>query len=141
MEQLLQTVSDTEIFSLLDGFSGYNQVLISQEDRLKTTFRNKWGTFAYKRIPFGLINTGATFQRAMDVAFQGLINRCVVVYLDDVIVYSNNREEHIQHLTQIFERCRKYGIFLNPKKTIFGVEEGKILGHIISQEGIHIDPK
>ena len=92
-------------------------------------------------MPFGLINIGATFQRAMDVAFQGLINKCVVVYLDDITVYSKNREEHIQHLTQIFERCRKYGISLNPKKTIFSVEEGKLLEHITSQIGIHIDPK
>jgi hypothetical protein len=92
-------------------------------------------------MPFGLINAGETFQRAMDVAFQELINKCVVVYLDDVIVYSKSREYHIQHLTQIFERCRKYGISLNPKKTIFGVEEGKLLGHIISQSGIRIDLK
>jgi hypothetical protein len=92
-------------------------------------------------MPFGLINVGATFQRAMDVEFQGLINKCVVVYLDDVIVYSKDRDDHITHLTQIFERCRKYGISLNPKKTIFGVEEGKLLGHIISRDGIHIDPE
>jgi hypothetical protein len=105
MEQLLQTMSGSEIFSLLDGFSGYNQVLVSEEDRLKTTFRTKWGTFSYKHMPFGLINAGETFQRAMDVAFRGLINRCVVVYLDDVTVYSKNREDHIRHLTQIFERC------------------------------------
>jgi hypothetical protein len=91
-----------DIFSLLDGFSGYNQVLVSEEDHLKTTFRTKWGTFAYKHMPFGLINAGETFQRAMDVAFRGLINKCVVVYLDNVTVYSKNREEHIQHLTQIF---------------------------------------
>jgi hypothetical protein len=83
-------------------------------------------------MPFGLINIGATFQMAMDMAFRGLINRCVVVYLYDVAVYSKDREEHIQHLTQIFERCRKYGISLNPKKTIFGVKEGKLLGNIIS---------
>jgi hypothetical protein len=72
MEQLLQTMSGSEIFSLLDGFSGYNQVLVSEEDRLKTTFRTKWGTFSYKHMPFGLINAGETFQRAMDVAFQGI---------------------------------------------------------------------
>jgi hypothetical protein len=141
MEQLFQTVFGSKSFSLLDGFSGYNQVMVLEEDRLKTTFRTKWGNFAYKRMPFGLISAGATFQRAMYVAFQGLINKCVVVYLDDVTVYSNNREDHIQHLTQISERCRKYGISLNPKKTIFGVEEGKILGHIISQVGIRIDPE
>ena len=61
MEQLLQMVSGSELLSLLDGFSGYNQVLVAKEDRLKTTFRTKWGTFAYRRIPLGLINAGATF--------------------------------------------------------------------------------
>jgi hypothetical protein len=101
---------------------------------LKTTFRTKWGTFSYKCMPFGLINEGGTFQRAMDVTFRGLINKCVVVYLDDVTMYSKSREDHIQHLAHIFKRCRKYGIYLSPKKTIFGVEEGKLLGHIISQE-------
>jgi hypothetical protein len=92
-------------------------------------------------MPFGLINVGETFQRAMDVAFHGLINKFVVVYLYGVTVYSKNKEDHIQHLTQIFERCRRYGISLNPNKTIFGVEEGKLLGHIIYQAGIHIDPE
>jgi hypothetical protein len=92
-------------------------------------------------MPFGLINARETFQRAMDIAFRGLINKCVVAYLDDVIVYSKNRKYHIQHLTQIFERCRKYEIYLNPKKTIFGVKEGKLLSHIIFQAGICIDPK
>jgi hypothetical protein len=89
---------------------------------------------------FGLINAGETFQRAREVAFRGLINKCVVFYLDDVIVYSKNREDHIQHFTQDFERCRKYDISLNPKKTIFSVEEGKLLGHVIFQAGIRIDP-
>jgi hypothetical protein len=92
-------------------------------------------------MPFGLINAGETFQRAMDVVFWVIINKCVVFYLDGMIVYSKNKEDHIQHLTHIFERCRKYGISLNPKKTIFGVEEGKLLGHIISQGGTHMDPK
>ena len=73
MEQLLQMVSGSELFSLLDRFSGYNQVLVAEEDRLNTTFRTKWGTFAYRRMPFGLINAGAKFQRAMDIAFRGLI--------------------------------------------------------------------
>jgi hypothetical protein len=139
MEKLLQTMSGANIFSMLDDFLGYNQVLVSEEDHLKITFRTNWGTFAYKHMPFGLINAGETFQRAMDVAFQRLINKCLVVFFDDVTVYSKNREYHIRHLTQIFERCRKYGISLNPRKTIFGVEEGKLLGHIISQVGIHID--
>ena len=105
MEQILQMVSGLELFSLLDGFSGYNQVLVAEEDKLKTTFRTKWGTFAYKRMPFGLINAGASFQRAMDINFCGLIGRIVVVYLDDAMIFSKKREEHTFHLKQIFERC------------------------------------
>jgi len=85
-------------------------------------------------MPFWLVNAGAILQRAMDVAFRGLISKCVVVYLDDAMVYSKNRTYRIAHLTQIFEMCREYGISLNPKKTIFGVGEGKILGHIISKD-------
>ena len=69
MEQILQMVSGSELFSLLDVFLGYNQVLVVEQDRLKTTFRTKWGTFAYRRMPFGLINVGATFQSEMDIAF------------------------------------------------------------------------
>ena len=69
MEQTLQQVSSFEMFSLLDGFSSYNQVLVTPEDKLKTTFKTKWGTDAYKKMPFGMINAGATFQHAMDIAF------------------------------------------------------------------------
>ena len=79
MERILQMVSGSELFSLLDGFSGYNQELVAEQDRLKTTFHTKWGTFAYRRMPFGLINVGATFQRDMEITFQGLIGHCVVV--------------------------------------------------------------
>ena len=141
MEQLLQMVSSSELFSLLDGFSGYNQVLVAEEDRLKTTFRTKWGNFAYRRIPFGLINAGATFQRAMDIDFHGLIGRSAVVYLDDITIFSKRRGEHAFHLKQIFEQCRKYGISLNPKKCVFTVMEGMLLGHIVSKKGISIDPE
>ena len=141
MEHILQMVSGFELFSLLDGFSSYNQVLVAEENRLKTTFRTKWGNFVYRRIPFGLINAGATFQRAMDIDFCSLIGRSVVVYLDDVTIFSKKREEHAFHLKQIFERCWKYGISLNTKKCGFVVIEGNLLGHDISKKGILIDPE
>ena len=134
-------VSSSELFSLLDGFSGYNQVLVAKEDRLKTMFRTKWGTFSYRRMPFGLINAGAMFQRAMDIAFRGLIGRSTVVYLDDITIFLKKREERAFHLKHIFERCRKYGISLNPKKCVFAVTKGKLLGHEVSKKGISIDPK
>ena len=95
-------VSGSELFCFLDGFSGYNQVLVVEQDRLKTTFCTKWGSFSYRRIHFGLINVGSTFQRAMDIDLQGLIRHSVVVYLDDVTVFSKKREEHSSHLKQIF---------------------------------------
>ena len=90
-------------------------------------------------MPFRLINVGATFQRAMDATFRGLINHSVVVYLDDVTVFSKNRSDHFSHLRKVLERCRKFGIFLNPKKTIFAVTEGILLGSVVSKEGIMMD--
>ena len=97
------------------------------------------GEFPYRRIPFGLINAGATFQRAMDIDFHGFIGRSVVVYLDDVTVYSKKREEHMFHLKQNFEHFQKYDISLNPKKCVFVVLDRKLLGHIISKKEILID--
>ena len=102
MEQILQMVSGSELFSLLDGFSGYNQALVAEQDMLKTMFWTKWGTFSYKIIPFGLINVGATFQREMDIAFRGLINHGVVFYLDDVTFFSKKREDHVFQLNFFF---------------------------------------
>jgi hypothetical protein len=94
----------------------------------------------YVKIPFGLMNVGATFQRAMDIDFVEETRRFILIYLDDVTVYSKYDEEKIFHLRHVFEKCRKFGISLNPKKILFRLEEGKLLGHIISKDGIKIDP-
>jgi len=141
METLLQRVTGSGMMSLLDGFSGYNQVWVKKEDRHKTTFTTPWGTFEYIRMSFGLTNAGATFQRAMDYAFKGLIGKIIEIYQDDLTVFSKDGISHIDHLRQVFDRCREYGISLNPAKSVFGVTEGKLLGHIISKEGIKIDPE
>jgi hypothetical protein len=101
MEQILQQVSGSERLSLLDCFSRYNQVLMSPPDQIKTTFRTPWGTYAYRKMPFGIINVGATFQRAMDISFRGLINQSVVVYLDDITVFSKSKVDHLAHLRSI----------------------------------------
>jgi hypothetical protein len=125
---------------LLDGFSGYNQILVHPDDQDKTAFTTPWGTFMYVKMPFGLMNAGATFQRAMDIAFAKEIHDFLVIYLDDITVFSKSDQEHLDHLRKVFIKCRKYGISLNPKKSLFGLEEGKLLGHIISKDGIRIDP-
>eukprot|EP00253_Pinus_taeda_P020923 PITA_20923 len=91
-------------------------------------------------MPFSLKNVGATFQRAMDLAFVNEKDVILVVYLDDFTVFSKSNEEHMYHLKNVFQKCRKYGLSLNPKKSLFTMEEGKILKHIISKDGIHIEP-
>lgn len=91
-------------------------------------------------MSFGLVNAGATFQLAMDIAFRGLIGQSAVVYLDDVTMFSTKQGDHIRHLKKSFERCQKYGISSNPKKSIFAVSEGNLLGHIVSNSGIKFDP-
>jgi hypothetical protein len=141
MDHIIQKVVGASRISLLDGFSSYNQVLVHPDDQEKTTFTTPWGTFMYVKIPFGLMNVGATFQRETDIAFVDKIGRFIVIYLDDVTVYSKTYEEHLQHLRRVFEKCRKFGISLNPMKTLFGLEEGKLLGHIISKDGIKIYPR
>ena len=107
MEQILQTVSGVDMFSLLDGFLGYNQVLVTNSDQLKTSFKTPRGTFSYRRIPFGLINIGATFQRAMDIAFRCLLQNSIVLYLDDITIFSKKQYDHLLALRQAFDRSRK----------------------------------
>ena len=141
METLLQRVTGSRMMSMLDGFSGYNQVLVNKEDQHKTTFTTPWGTYKFLRMPFGLLNAGATFQRAVDFFFKEFIGKIIKIYQDELIIFSKEISDHISHLRQVFIRCRKYGISLNPAKSIFGVDEGKLLGHIISKDGVKVDPK
>jgi len=91
-------------------------------------------------MPFSLINAGVTFQRALDIDFIGENDKFIVIYLDDVTVFSKYDDEHLLHLKQTFRKCRKFGISLNPKKSHFVMDEG-LLGHIVSFDGIKIDPE
>jgi len=140
MDHILQKVVGSSRISLLDGFSGYNQVLVHPDDQDKIAFTTPWGTFRYVKMTFGLMNATTAFQRAMDIAFVDEIGHFIVIYLDFITVYSKTNEEHLAHLRRAFEKCRRFGISLNPKKILFGLEEGKLLGHIISKDGIRIDP-
>jgi hypothetical protein len=141
MEHILQKVSGSSVMSFIDGFSGYNQITGHPNDREKTAFTTPLGTFMYEKIPFRLMNAGASFQRAMDIAFVGEKDKFVLIYLDDIIIFSSSHEDHLQHLRKAFLKCRRYGISLNPKKYNFSLKEGKLLGHIVSADGVRIDPK
>jgi hypothetical protein len=140
MEHILQKVTSASRISMIDGFSGYNQISVMPEDREKTTFTTPWGTFMYAKMPFGLMNAGETFQQAMDIAFIREKDQFVVIYLDDITVFSRTEKEHCCHLKKVFLKCRRFGLSLNPKKSLFAMKEGNLLGHIVSAEGVRIDP-
>jgi hypothetical protein len=95
----------------------------------------------YLRIPFVLMNAGSTFQREMNFSFRDRIQKIIEIYQDDLTIVSNERKHHISHLRIVFERYRKYGISLNPKKSIFRIDKRKLLGHIVSEGGISLDPE
>jgi ribonuclease HI len=141
MDHVLERVVGANRMSMIDGFSGYNQISMNEQDKEKTTFTTPWGTFMYDKMPFGLMNVGATFQRAMDIAFIGERDKFIVIYLDDLMVFSKSDKEHLVHLKQTFENCRRFGLSLNPRKLHFAMQEGKLLGHVVSKDGIKIDPK
>jgi hypothetical protein len=117
MDHILQSVTGSSKMSMIDGFFGYNQISVIPEDREKTTFTTPWGTFMYAKISFGLMNAGATFQRAMDIAFIGERDKFVVIYLDAITMFSRSDKEHFHHLKKVFLKCRMFGFSLNPKKS------------------------
>jgi hypothetical protein len=140
MEHILQRVTRASRISMINGFSGYNQISVMPKDREKTAFTTPWGTFMYAKMPFGLMNAEATFQQSMDIAFIGEKDRFLVIYLDDITVFSRSDKEHCCHLSKVFSKCRRFGISLNPNKSLFAMKEGKLLGHIVSAKGVRIDP-
>lgn len=98
---MLQIVNGSQMMSFLDGFFGNNQVMVDKEDRLKTTFTMKWGTFTYRRISFALINIGDTFEREMDITFKDLTVKCIIIYMDDLTVFFKDRSSHVQDLRKV----------------------------------------
>ncbi|RDY03821.1 hypothetical protein CR513_12550, partial [Mucuna pruriens] len=121
---LVDNTAQHSFFSFMDGFSGYNQIMMLPEDQEKTTFITLWGTFCYKVMPFGLKNAGATYQRAMVTLFHDMMHKEI----------ENNT------LRKLFLRLRKYKLRLNPAKCTFGVKTGKLLGFVVNEEGIEVDP-
>ena len=138
-DHVLERVAGKEAYSFLDGFSGYNQVSIAMRDQHKTAFATEWGIFAYRVMPFGLTNAPATFQRLMVHAFKAYLRDFLEIFMDDLCVHSKARQDHVGHLIKVFVQCRIYRISLNPEKCKFMVRQGKILGHIVSKNGISTD--
>ncbi|PKI69650.1 hypothetical protein CRG98_009921 [Punica granatum] len=127
-------------FSFMDGFSEYNQIRMAKEDKIKTMFTMMWGTICYRVMPFGLKNTEATYQRAMVTLFHDMIHKEIEVYVDDMIAKSKEGEDHLVNLKRLFDRLREYKLRLNPAKCTFGAKSEKLLGFVVSECGIEVDP-
>ena len=134
MDQILERISGQPFYYFLDSYSGYFQIEIAEEDQEKTTFTCPFGTHAYRRMPFGLCNAPATFQRCMLSIFNDMVERIMEVYMDDITIYGGSFEECLINLETILHRCIKKILVLNWEKCHFMVSQGIVLGHIISEK-------
>jgi hypothetical protein len=125
----------------MDAFSGYNQILMHPQDREKTAFITDRGLYCYKVMPFGLKNAGATYQRLVNKMFQAQIGRNMEVYVDDMLVKSEESDGHIRDLHEAFATLKQYRMKLNPAKCAFGVSSEKFLGYMVSSRGIEANPE
>ena len=135
----VDNIAGHSMLSFMDGFSGYNQILMASEDMKKTTFITKWGTYCYRVTSFGLKNVGGTYQRTATTLFHDMMHKDVEVYVDDMIVKSRDITNHLAALNSFFNRIKKFRLRLNPKKCTYGVTSGKLLGHMVSDQGIEAD--
>ena len=140
IDDILDTLGEAKYFSSLDLASGYWQVELAPDARQKSAFTTHKVLFEFVRMPFGLCNAPATFHRVMQVVLAGLEWRSCFVYLDDILIASKTFEEHLDHLREVFDRLRKAGLRLKPKKCLLLRREVPYLGHVISKEGIRPDP-
>ena len=124
-------------FSTLDLLSGYWQVELDEEDRPVSAFSTPSGHYQYRRMPMGLCNSGATFQRLVNSLFRGLIGKTMFAYLDDLIIVSTNLEEHLQRLTEVLQKLREAGLKVKLKKCKFLMNKIEFLGHDVTSEGLH----
>jgi hypothetical protein len=141
IDQVVDSTAGCVLLCFLDCYSGYHQIALKEEDKIKTTFITPFRTYAYKTISFGLKNVGATYQRAIQMCFTDQLHRNVEAYMDDVVIKTRNPENLFTDLEEIFNSLRKFRWKLNPKKCVFGVPSGELLGFIVSNRGIEANPE
>ena len=140
IEESIDTIGNAKLFSIIDLASGFNQVAMEEEDRHKTAFTTPFGIFEYNRMPMGMTNSPATFQRLMHACLNDYIFKILLVYLDDIIVYSNTFDDHIERLDRVFTRLQEHSLKLKPEKCKFFQHKVTYVGHQISSDGITTDP-
>ncbi|GBG77227.1 hypothetical protein CBR_g23554 [Chara braunii] len=136
IDDLLERLGGAQFFSKLDLKSGYHQLEIRKEDHYKTVFKTRYGHFEWLVMPFGLTNAPATFQAAMTTEFRHMLDRFVLIYLDDILVYSRSLDEHVEHLRTVLERLRQAKYKANRGKCEFAQQELEYLGHYVTPQGI-----
>ncbi|GJS04927.1 reverse transcriptase domain-containing protein [Tanacetum coccineum] len=136
---MLERLARNEYYCFLDGFSGYFQIPIDPQDQEKTTFNCPYGTFAYRRMPFGLCNAPGTFQRCMMAIFHDMIEETIKVFMDDFSVFEDSFSSCLSYLDKMLKRCEDTNLVLNWEKCHFMVKEGIVLGHKISKSGIEVE--
>ncbi|GKA07939.1 reverse transcriptase domain-containing protein [Tanacetum coccineum] len=139
MDQMLERLAGNEFYCFLDGFLGYFQIPIDPQDQEKTTFTCPYGTFAYRRMPFGLCNAPGTFQRCMMAIFHDMIEKTMEVFMDDFSVFRDSFASCLSNLDKMLKRCEDTNLVLNWEKCHFMCKEGIVLGHKISKSGIEVD--
>ena len=141
IDDTLDHLAGAKYFSTLDLASGYWQVAMDPADQEKTAFTTYSGLFEFRKMPFGLVNAPATFQRLMEVVLAGLAREVCLVYLDDVLVMGKTLEEHNENLAKVLDRLRGAGLRLKPKKCQFAQLHVEYLGHVVSADGVRTDLK
>jgi hypothetical protein len=140
IQDLLDSVGGAKYFTTLDMKSGYHAIPMKKEDREKTAFVTPDGHFQYKVMPFGLTNAPSTYQKMITTLFAGKIWKNCLAYLDDVIIYTQTFDDHLEEIKEVFNLLREANLKLNPEKCVFAAKEVKYLGHIIAEKGITPDP-
>ncbi|GBG82271.1 hypothetical protein CBR_g34555 [Chara braunii] len=138
-DELFDRLAGNRFFTKIDLRSGYQQIRVAAEDQPKTTFRLRFGHYEFTVMPFGLTNIPATFETTMNDIFGDILEEYVLVYLDDILVYSRTLEDHIRHLRDVLQRLRKHGFYAKLSKCRFAQRKVDFLGHHVSDWGLHMD--
>jgi hypothetical protein len=141
VDELFDQLKEARIFTKIDLRSGYHQVRMAEADVEKTAFRTRYGHYEFTVMPFGLTNAPATFQNLMNYTFREFLDRFVVVYLDDILVYSKDLEEHVAHLRAVLEQLRRQQLYGKQGKCDFAKSEVEYLSHVIGGGTVRVDPK